>query len=68
MKLIIIEVLRASQLVLRSIALCMLNCILHAGRIAELMQQSCHTGDLVRQKALHGQLSFAGRSVRWTWQ
>ena len=36
--------------------------------VAELMQQSCYTGGFVRQKALHGQLSLAGRSVRWTWQ
>jgi hypothetical protein len=46
----------------------MLNYILHASHIAEFLQQSCYTGGPVRQKALHGQLSLAGRSVRWAWQ
>lgn len=46
----------------------MLNYILHAGCIAEFVQQGCYTGGPVRQKALHGLLSLAGHSVRWTWQ
>lgn len=46
----------------------MLSYILHASHITESLQQSCYTGGPVRQKALHGQLSLAERSVRWHWQ